>query len=86
MQKELFKCEINKNYSFIPVSDDRLANLSILSAEREYVKKINFDRDSDKFANVKLKTEAVWFSFIKATNQHIGISFPLYQNYVNVKY
>lgn len=50
------------------MSDDRLVNLFILFVEREYVKKINFDRDSDKFVNVKLKIEVVWFLFIKVIN------------------
>ena len=39
MQKELFKLEASKMYYFTPVSDDWLANLSMVSTEPEYVKK-----------------------------------------------
>lgn len=42
MEKGLFKLEVSKKYYFTPVSDDGLANQSMVSTEPEYVKKINF--------------------------------------------
>lgn len=42
MQKKLFKLEATKKYYFTPVSDDWLANSSMVSTEPECVKNINF--------------------------------------------
>lgn len=69
LAKELLKIEINEVCSFIPVSD-RLAYLYTFSIEFMNVKNISFDRDNERFANVKTPKQkpCSFYSLMKQTN------------------